>query len=270
MLQRMLLTAFRHKSILILVSLTLISSSVSSGQTTRPRRVATSKKAKPAKKEAPPKPKPLTAKDYRAAEERLAELSYWTGAIDGKWDDQTRQGMIAFQKISGLKRTGALTRTDYEALMAAEKPAPREKGPAHVEVDLDRQVLFLVDDEGVVGKILPVSTGSGKDFTSQGWTRSAITPPGHFKMLGKIAGWKKSPLGRLYYPNYFLGGMAIHGYPSVPTQPASHGCIRIPMFAAVPFARMTKVGMGVLVHNETTPEVWNYPPADPREHPQQN
>lgn len=250
MLQRVFLTALLHKSLPILVSLFLVASTAATGQTTRPRRVTGSKKAKPAKKEAPPKPKPLTTQDYRAAEERLAELSYWTGPVDGKWDEQTRQGMIAFQKVSGLKRTGALSRADFDVLMTAERPAPREKGAAHVEVDLERQVLYLVDEEGVVGKILPVSTGSGKDFTSQGWTRSAITPPGHFRMLGKIAGWKKSPLGRLYYPNYFLGGLAIHGYPSVPTQPASHGCIRIPMFAAVPFSKMTKVGMGVLVHKD--------------------
>jgi lipoprotein-anchoring transpeptidase ErfK/SrfK len=35
-------------------------------------------------------------------------------------------------------------------------------------------------------------------------------------------------LGMLH-SNYFIGGYAIHGYPSVPLYPASHGCIRVPM-----------------------------------------
>ena len=31
---------------------------------------------------------------------------------------------------------------------------------------------------------------------------------------------------------YFLRGFAIHGYPSVPPYPASHGCVRVPMWIA--------------------------------------
>ena len=29
--------------------------------------------------------------------------------------------------------------------------------------------------------------------------------------------------------SYFIGGYAIHGYVSVPTFPASHGCVRVPI-----------------------------------------
>jgi lipoprotein-anchoring transpeptidase ErfK/SrfK len=29
--------------------------------------------------------------------------------------------------------------------------------------------------------------------------------------------------------NYFIRGYAIHGYASVPTYPASHGCLRVPI-----------------------------------------
>jgi lipoprotein-anchoring transpeptidase ErfK/SrfK len=36
----------------------------------------------------------------------------------------------------------------------------------------------------------------------------------------------------LWYPLYFLRGFAIHGYPSVPAYPASHGCVRVPMWIA--------------------------------------
>ena len=34
--------------------------------------------------------------------------------------------------------------------------------------------------------------------------------------------------------NYFIRGYAIHGYPTVPTFTASHGCLRVPIPDAMP------------------------------------
>ncbi|MBL8168850.1 MAG: murein L,D-transpeptidase [Acidobacteria bacterium] len=200
--------------------------------------------------------RPLTAAEHRQAEQQLADLGYWTGRVDGRWDDASRHALIAFQKVEGLKRTGQMTRADFNKLMTAQRPTARETGPAHVEVDLRRQVLFLVDDSGTVSKVLPVSTGSGKEFKSEGWVRDAITHPGRYKVYIKIPGWKKSALGLLYYPSYFMVGTAIHGYPSVPTKPASHGCIRIPMFASKEFYRLTPLGTPVIVHQGDNWPLW--------------
>jgi peptidoglycan hydrolase-like protein with peptidoglycan-binding domain len=200
------------------------------------------------------KPRPLTAREHREAEQRLAALGYWTGPVDGRWDDASRHALIAFQKVEGLKRTGQMTRGVFDALVNAVRPTPLETGPAHIEVDLIRQVLFEVDETGTVTRILPVSTGSGKPFKSQGWVRDAITHPGRYKIYIKLAGWKKSPLGMMYYPSYFMYGTAIHGYQSVPTKPASHGCIRIPMFAAKKFYRDVPMGMSVIVHKGVSPK----------------
>lgn len=36
----------------------------------------------------------------------------------------------------------------------------------------------------------------------------------------------------MYNPLYIVGGIAIHGSLDVPPRPVSHGCIRIPMYAA--------------------------------------
>jgi lipoprotein-anchoring transpeptidase ErfK/SrfK len=127
-------------------------------------------------------------------------------------------------------------------------PALRETGYAHVEINLTRQRLFVVDDSGRVVKTLPVSSGSGKWFTSEGKRRRAITPRGEFTVYRKIAGWHKSPLGMLYYPTYIIQGVAIHGSRSVPSRPASHGCIRIPIAAAKEFSDMTPIGTIVLVY----------------------
>jgi len=182
------------------------------------------------------------------SEDRLAALGYWTSKVDGVVDPGSRSALIAFQKAEGLPRTGRLSPADLRAMQQAAPITPRERGYYHVEVDLDHQILFFVDEDGRAFNVLPISTGGGEEFTSEGWTREAITPTGRFKVHEKISGWHKGPLGPIYYPNYILGGLAIHGYPSVPLRPASHGCIRIPMFAARRFSEMTPVGTVVLVY----------------------
>ncbi|HWP43592.1 MAG TPA: L,D-transpeptidase family protein [Blastocatellia bacterium] len=191
----------------------------------------------------------LTVEDTREAEERLSELGYWTGPVDGKLDEGSRHALIAFQKVEGRQRTGKLGPGELEALRAATRPKPIEGGFAHIELDLARQVLFVVDASWTVSKILPVSTGTGKLFTEGGRTRRAITPRGRFTVYRKINGWRRSPLGSLYYPSYIYGGIAIHGSPSVPPYPASQGCIRIPMFAARQFSEMTPIGTVVIIHD---------------------
>jgi L,D-transpeptidase catalytic domain/Putative peptidoglycan binding domain len=185
------------------------------------------------------------------AQQRLTELGYWIAGTNGKWNEASRQGLVAFQKVEGRPRTGKLTPAELQALNAASRPLPREKGFAHIEVDLKRQVLFVVNADGTVSKTLPVSTGNGKMFELEGDTLPAVTPPGRFHVYSKLPGWRKSPLGLLYYPNYILGGIAIHGNPEVPAQPASHGCIRIPMFAATEFSAITPIGTQVIVYAAT-------------------
>jgi lipoprotein-anchoring transpeptidase ErfK/SrfK len=59
-----------------------------------------------------------------------------------------------------------------------------------------------------------------------------VTPPGSFTIGRRIDGWRTSELGKLYNPLYFNGGIALHGAPSVPLGPASHGCVRLPMHIA--------------------------------------
>lgn len=194
------------------------------------------------------------------AQQRLAELGYWIAGIDGKWNESSRQGLVAFQKVERRPRTGKLTLAELEALRGAARPMPREKGFAHIEVDLARQVLFVVDADGTVSKVLPVSSGNGKMFELEGDTLPAVTPPGRFRVYAKLPGWRKSPLGLLYYPNYILGGIAIHGNPEVPVQPASHGCIRIPMFASKEFSDMTPIGTQVIVYAPASSAISQDPP----------
>jgi hypothetical protein len=203
----------------------------------------------------------VTEDEIGEARELLGLLGYWVDLEKRGLDPSLYHALVAFQKIEGRPLTGKLTREELDVLREARRPRPLEWGYAHIEVDLPRQVLFVVDRCGAILRILPVSTGSGEWFTEGGRTRRAVTPTGRFAVTHKIAGWRKSPLGLLYYPNYIHDGIAIHGNPSVPTRPASHGCIRIPMFAAKEFSEMARVGLPVVVHDGTPP------PAPPGERP---
>lgn len=190
----------------------------------------------------------LTKSEVRQAEQWLKDLGYWTGPVDGVWDTASRHALVAFQKIERARPTGALTRAEWNALSVAATPRPKEKGPAHIEVDLARQVLFLVDDEGRVGNILPVSSGNGKKFKAGSWIGDAVTPCGRFEVFSRISGWRTSALGEMHNPLYIVGGIAIHGSADVPARPASHGCIRIPMFASEHLHRLVPRNMPVLVY----------------------
>jgi len=191
----------------------------------------------------------LTKGEIRQAEQWLADLGFWTGPIDGVWDDASRHALIAFQKIQRAKPTGRLTRAEWNALSVATPPRPREAPGPHIEVDIARQVLFLVDGEGKVGNILPISSGSGKTFHEKGYPEThAITPCGHLEVYSRASGWKTSPLGEMYNPLYIVGGIAIHGSEDMRTYPASHGCIRIPMFASQRLPKMVPKGTPVYVY----------------------
>src|SRR5882672_9803011 len=133
----------------------------------------------------------LTRAQTREAERRLFDMGYWTGAVDGLFDPATRSALIAFQKWEGRPITGQLTLAELEAIRTSTSPKGRELGYAHVEVDLDRQVLLIVnvnDDGGV--RVLPISTGNDKPFVDDGQTSIAHTPRGRFLVYDKVAGWE--------------------------------------------------------------------------------
>jgi hypothetical protein len=194
--------------------------------------------------------RPLTRGEVKEAKDRLSEMGYGALRIDGAIDNDTRNVLIAFQKWEGRKVTGRLSRDDFDAIMSAKGPQAKDAGYKHAEVDLDRQVLLLTDDEGSVTRVLPVSSGSNKQYREKKMSGLAYTPRGRFRIENKIAGWRKSPLGLLYYPSYFSGGLAIHGNPSVPNDPQSHGCVRIPMTAAVDVSRSLPIGTIVLIYDK--------------------
>lgn len=162
-----------------------------------------------------------------ALQQRLSSLGYWLGEPDGSYGQLTRQAVMAFQKTEGLGRDGVAGPDTQGRLAAARRPVARSTSGNLIEIDLTRQILLVVQN-GQVRWALNTSTGSGEAYASStGGTAVAATPAGHFTIDRQIDGVREAPLGTLFRPKYFNGGIAIHGAGNVPAQPASHGCARV-------------------------------------------
>jgi peptidoglycan hydrolase-like protein with peptidoglycan-binding domain len=154
--------------------------------------------------------------EVAALQTRLQDLGYWLDSADGSFGMATAHAVTAFQKRAGLSPDGIAGPLTMRALTVASRPAAQSTGGNVIEVDLSTQTLVLVDD-GRVQWVFDTSTGA----------RRGTTPIGHWKVFRQVDGYDHSPLGVLYRPKYFKGGVAVHGFPSVPAHAASHGCVRV-------------------------------------------
>jgi peptidoglycan hydrolase-like protein with peptidoglycan-binding domain len=162
-----------------------------------------------------------------ALQRRLADLGFRPGPADGRFRDATASAVVAFQKHEGLARDGRATPEVLARLAAPTGAGPRSTAGPRIEVDLDRQLAFVVSRDGTVA-ILDASTGSGRTFADRSGTpATAVTPVGSFAVQRRVDGLASAPLGTLYRPLFFSGAWAIHGSPLVPSVPGSDGCVRL-------------------------------------------
>jgi len=182
-------------------------------------------------------------------DKRLRSQSYPTGTSDDVFDYALLQSVYAFEKVHGMPRDGVVPPAELRRILLSKRPRVPKRGPRRfVEIDISRQVLFEVKGRKVI-KTLPVSSGNNEPYVSEGVSYVAHTPRGAFRIERKIAGWRTSHLGQLFYPSYFIGGFAIHGSSSVPVYPASHGCVRLPMYVSKGFFYRNPVPRAVFVHD---------------------
>lgn len=158
------------------------------------------------------------APGLRETQQLLADLGFMahTG-VTGTPGDETSVAVLAFQKWAGLPRTGALDVAVTAALLRAARPEPMLRRPGRrVEILLGRQVaLQIVDDR--VERVFHISSGAG-----------GLTPSGSFRVYRKERmSWSVPFSVWMPWASYFVGGIAFHAYPSVPSYPASHGCVRM-------------------------------------------
>ncbi|MCW2927420.1 MAG: heavy metal translocating P-type ATPase, partial [Thermoleophilia bacterium] len=176
-----------------------------------------------------------------------AELRSQKYAIDGgdTYTQSTRDAVMAFQKINGLDRDGIAGPQTQRALAAGDPKRPQlGRGTANrVDVDLGTQTLTVVRG-GEIAYIVNATSGNPNLRDGQG----IATPSGTFNVQRKIAGTRHAPLGDLYYPSYFRGGVAVHGSNTIVAQRDSHGCVRIPRHLEQRVYEDMPVGSQVVVH----------------------
>ncbi|PDP87619.1 murein L,D-transpeptidase [Glycomyces fuscus] len=166
-----------------------------------------------------------------AVQQRLSDLGYWIDGVDGQFGFHTEQAVVALQKAAGIARDGVVGPATRAALAEGVLPEAESTSGDVLEIDLDRQLLLVVSD-GAVERVVNTSTGSGQPYeSSDGTERIATTPTGTYTVFREVDAWDPGPYGALYRPMYFNGGIAVHGYPVVPPQPASHGCARVSLAA---------------------------------------
>jgi PKD repeat protein len=164
---------------------------------------------------------------------RLNELHYALGQVDGYFGRDDVDAVTAFQKLHGLPRTGTVGARFWLELQRAQVPQAHYPSGDHVEVSKGRQVLFLVRD-GEVALIVPVSTGA-----------TGNTPLGHWPVYSRVPGFNAKAM---YYSSFFTGAFAIHGYQSVPPYPASHGCVRVPLWVAYRLYSLIAYGTEIYIY----------------------
>lgn len=163
-----------------------------------------------------------------ALQQRLQELGYFLLEADGTYGPATQQAVWALQKAAGLYRDGVVGPRTQDALDRGVRPTPVSSSGKVVEIDLDRQLLLAVEDGRVV-RTINASSGNGERFEAQGRSYRASTPRGTFAVYMERDYLHESTLelGSMYRPKYFTGAIAVHGSPSIPPFPASHGCVRV-------------------------------------------
>lgn len=179
---------------------------------------------------APPLRRGSRGRSVRLLERELVAHRFALGGIDGLFGYDTLEAVYALQKMAGLARTGSMDEAAWRTLATRKPPRPRLRGN-YIEVDKTKQVLYVVR-RGKVHLIIPVSTGA-----------TGNTPIGLFHFYSKVPGGAV-----MYYSSYFTGAFAVHGYVDVPPYPASHGCVRVPMWVAPRLYGMIPLHSRVLIH----------------------
>ena len=171
----------------------------------------------------------------RVLQRGLAKKGYVVGRR-GIYDARTARAVLAFRKLTGMKRTYEASTTVFRKL-ARGAGTFKVRYPAHgrhVEGDLTHQVIALIS-KGKAVRIYPMSSGKP----------STPTITGNFRVYMKEPGTNSHGM---IYSSYFIRGYAIHGYVEVPIYPASHGCLRIPPPDAISVYNWINVGTPVDVY----------------------
>jgi hypothetical protein len=202
--------------------------------------------------------------EVKAVQQRLKEFGFDPGPVDGVFGGGTEQAVWAFEglvlKRANTEQSGEVTNDTWQLMQDPITFGPRRQqgvGRTHMEIYLDLQAAIVFTDDRPT-LITHISSGTGErwcalvtqDTDNKGQPLPepikvdqcgiSKTPGGVFHFTHRYPGNRQGPLGGMWNPVYFNYGIAVHGAKNVPTEPASHGCIRIPMFIADYFPSLVK------------------------------
>ncbi len=220
-----------------------------------------------------------TGDDVVMVQQRLADIGFDPGPIDGVVGTLTKQAVWAYEKlVMGVPRadaTGVVTPTLWDRMQEPLMVQPRRPTGGlqnHTEIYLDEQVL-VVFHKDVPALITHISSGELDEFGEPALYCEVVTydtdsdgelleepitkeicaysktPGGVFTYRRLVEGTRNGPLGDMWNPVYFNYGIAVHGALQVPAEPASHGCVRIPLHISEYFQSLVQLGDSVLVWN---------------------
>ena len=214
--------------------------------------------------------KGMAGDDVADLQQRLTDLGFWPGPVDGYFGDETRRSVWAYEKlVLGVEYdqpTGQVTAAMWEEMQDpfAIQPRRPDSTPQHTEIYLPEQVIAVFHDDRAVF-ISHMSSGDNEEWCEEvtispgewnnpgdeplvrGECGRSITPGGVFNFTRRVEGVRQSSLGGMWDPVYFNYGIAVHGALNVPLQPASHGCVRIPLPLSPTFQELTATGDQVFV-----------------------
>jgi hypothetical protein len=173
----------------------------------------------------------------RLYNESLVAEGYYIGHMSSHFGLGSRLATVAFRKVNNMARNTQYKPVIFRKLLMGRGAfRPRYHSEHHVEVDISRQVMALVDGDKVAA-VFHVSTGKS----------STPTVRGTYHFYRKDPGYNSEGM---YYSVYFIRGYATHGYNPVPMhEAASHGCVRNPIPFSVYIYNWIHLGDAIHIYN---------------------
>jgi hypothetical protein len=209
--------------------------------------------------------------DVRRLQQRLKDLNFDPGRIDGLFGGDTMMAVWAFQSLVMKQSRDTVvdfvTPVLWDSMRTDVSITPRRQPgtPNHAEIYLPEQTMVVFKGERPL-LVTHISSGTGtewceeviidpgedgnlngKEPIKEGICGEAITPGGIYYFYNRKLGLRESKLGTMWNPVYFNFGIAVHGAMTVPKAPASHGCIRIPIFISDYFPALVQYNDRVYV-----------------------
>lgn len=162
---------------------------------------------------------PMSGPDVEYVQQRLSDLGFYDGEIDGIYDLETEGAVRAFQENFGILVDGIVGPDTYNAIgLGPEDEIEVPTGGYSIYIDTTNFTLTL-NQNGSVINTYPVAVGAP----------STPTPLGDWRIIQKTLN-PGGPFGTRWMKiNVPWGGYGIHGTdnPSSIGTAASHGCVRM-------------------------------------------